>query len=98
MGGLGRNIGTIKEFEPKDITLVDINHLSIDKVMEDFKDDKSIKAHCKDIDGWIQKDNSQYGVIIGIWVLSYLDGPAVDRFLKWANKHSKYILLVEPTH
>ena len=27
-----------------------------------------------------------------------MDGPSVNRFLKWVNKHAKYVLLVEPTH
>ena len=60
---------------PKNITLIDINHLSINKVLVDYEKDKQVKAYCKDLDGWIKKDESKYGAIIGIWVLSYLDGP-----------------------
>ena len=43
-------------------------------------------------------DNTIYGGIIGIWVLSYLDLANVNSFLKWAFYHCKYMLLVEPVY
>ena len=75
MGGLGRNIPVLKELKPKCITLVDINHLSINQVKKDFEKDNKVKAFCNNIDDYIKKDDSQYGAIIGIWTLSYLDEP-----------------------
>ena len=74
MAGWGRNVKTIKEVNPEEITLVDINPLSINLAETEFKDDSTIKPICADLNEWIKKPHHKYTGIIGVWTLSYMDG------------------------
>ena len=96
MAGMGRNVEVIKDLNPKSITLVDINPLSIKFAKRKYANDSSIIAECGDLNEWIKKAHHRYRAMIGVWTLSYMDGKQADIFLRWCKKHIYYLILVEP--
>ena len=80
------------------ITIVDINYDAINQAKKTFLNDDTVSCHAADLKIWIENDDTSYGGVIGIWVLSYLDGPSVNKFLRWAKIHCKFMLLVEPVY
>ena len=34
--------------------------------------------------------------MIGVWSLSYMSSPQIDRFFKWSKEFTEYFVVVEP--
>lgn len=95
MAGIGRHVPTYALYKPKSIVLVDINEEAIKKAKEQYP---RIEGHAKELVEWTKTETRQFKVLIGMWCISFLDGPATTEFLVWCQKHVEYAVFVEPIH